>query len=365
MKRTGIHILLVEDDEDDALLTRELFDAIDDIHFEMEWASTYEEALKVIQRRRFDAYLIDYHLGEHNGLELLDVLIDSGCEDPIIMLTGLGNRELDLATMEAGATDYLVKSQINADTLERSIRYAIERKQVEKALREKSKALEHSNKELEQFAYIVSHDLQTPLHTILGFASLLRKRYQGRLDEEADGYLERILAGVERMQLLIKDVLTYSRTGTKEITKRRVDTNEVFQHILAGMQRTLEEADACVTCDSLPTIMADKTQFGLLLQNLIGNAVKYRGNRQPVVHVTAQQQNSHWCFAVCDNGIGIAADKQELIFNAFTRLHRQNEYAGTGIGLAICKKVVERHKGHIWVESEEGKGATFYFTMPL
>ena len=239
-----------------------------------------------------------------------------------------------------------------------------ERKQAEAALQKYADELKRSNKELEQFAYVVSHDLQEPLRTVNSFVKLLEKRYQGQLDADADTFIGFIVDGTSRMQALIRDLLGLSRVGLHTLKQEAIDVNELLGRTLSGMQTTLVEAEAEVTHDALPTVEADATQLSLLLQNLISNAVKFRGDSPPCVHVSAHRSNGSWRFAVQDNGIGIKVDLQERIFEVFRRLHSRNKYDGTGIGLAICKKIVERHGGRIWVESEEGQGATFFFTIP-
>lgn len=238
------------------------------------------------------------------------------------------------------------------------------RKQAEQALSSYAEAVVRSNKELEKFAYIVSHDLQEPLRTISSFVTLLRKRYLGKLDEDADTFIDFILDGSERMQGLIQALLTLSRIGRQELEHLPVDTDAVLDQTLADLHTTLEEAKADVTRDPLPIVEGDTQQLGMLFQNLIGNAVKFRGEATPCVHVAAQRQDQAWRFSVSDNGIGIPEKFHNRVFEVFRRLHSRSKYSGTGIGLSICKKIVERHGGSIWVESEEGNGATFFFTMP-
>ena len=237
-------------------------------------------------------------------------------------------------------------------------------KQAEKALVQKTEALERSNQELEMFNYVVSHDLQAPLRTMGGFAPLLQQRFQGRLDAEADRYIAFIVEGALRMQTLINDLLAYSREGRHAIKRQRIDVNEVLQQTLNSLRAILDEEEAVVTHDPLPMIEADTTQIGRLFQNLIGNGVKFRGEARPHVHVSAKREGGMWCFSVQDNGIGIDRKYQDRIFEVFERLHNESAYEGTGIGLAICKKIVEGHGGHIWVTSDVGQGATFHFTIP-
>ncbi|MEW6569981.1 MAG: PAS domain S-box protein [Nitrospirota bacterium] len=232
-------------------------------------------------------------------------------------------------------------------------------------LKKLSEELKRSNADLQQFAYTASHDLQEPLRGVEGFSRLLSKKYKGKLDEKADEFIEFIIDGVKRMQLLIKDLLEYSQVETKGKRFKPIDTSTPLALALANLQKSIEESEAEVTHDEeLPKVMADSSQISSLFQNLIGNALKFRGEKKPKVHVSFERRGGEWVFSVKDNGIGIDSKNSERIFAVFQRLHGRSEYPGTGIGLAICKRIVERHGGKIWVESEPGKGSTFYFTLP-
>ncbi len=224
--------------------------------------------------------------------------------------------------------------------------------------------LNRSNQELEQFAYVASHDLQEPLRMITGYTQLLSKRYKGKLDQSADEFMGFVVDGAKRMQVLINDLLTYSRVGTRGKEVAPTDCALVLDKTLEGLRVAIQESGAVVTAEPLPVVMGDETQLGQLFQNLIGNAIKYRDHEPPAIHVSCQRENEVWRFAVADNGIGIDPQHAERIFQVFQRLHTREEYSGTGIGLAVCKKIVERHGGKIWVESQGVKGATFYFTLP-
>jgi len=225
--------------------------------------------------------------------------------------------------------------------------------------------LERSNAELKKFAYVASHDLQEPLNQVANYVQLLEMRYRQELDGETQEFMGYVVEGVSLMQTLIDDVLAYSRVDVKGIEFKVIEVEKSLERALNSLRQRIQETGAEITYESLPTAMADNTQLMQLFQNLIGNAIKFRGSEIPKIHIGAQRQEDSWLFSVSDNGIGLEPQFSERIFIIFQRLHTRDEYPGTGMGLAICKKIVECHRGRIWVESELGKGATFYFTIPL
>ncbi|MBI5418679.1 MAG: HAMP domain-containing protein [Deltaproteobacteria bacterium] len=232
------------------------------------------------------------------------------------------------------------------------------------ALRKNMAELESSNKDLEQFAYVASHDLQEPLRMVASYVKLLERRYKGKLDKDADEFIAFAVDGAERMQKMIDDLLTFSRVGTRGRTFGPTDAGAAMEQALENLQLFVKEKGASVTRDPLPVVLADGSQMVQLFQNLIGNAVKFHGNRPPCVHVSANKRDGEWVFSVRDNGIGIEPEYGDRIFRVFQRLHDRETYPGTGIGLAICRKIAERHGGRIWVESKAGEGSTFRFTIP-
>jgi PAS domain S-box-containing protein len=239
-----------------------------------------------------------------------------------------------------------------------------ERRQMEEKLQHTMEELKRSNTELEQFAYVASHDLQEPLRMVSSYVQLLARRYKGKLDKDADEFIEFAVDGSGRMQAMIQALLTYSRVGTKGKPPEPTDCEVILGHVLKNLQAALTESGAEVTHEPLPVIMADGVQMVQLFQNLIGNGIKFQEEGvKPKVHISVEDNSNDWVFSFRDNGIGIDPQYQDRIFVIFQRLHGKTEYKGTGIGLAVCKRIVERHGGRIWVESEPGKGATFKFTI--
>jgi PAS domain S-box-containing protein len=243
------------------------------------------------------------------------------------------------------------------------VRDVTPRRRAEEKLKERSHELARTNEELRQFASVASHDLQEPLRMVSGYTQLLARRYEGRLDEEADQFIRYAVDGVTRMQNLIRDLLSYSRIQTHGRDFEPVNALESLEWALTNLECGVQEAEAIVTHDELPVVQADPVQLGQLFQNLVANSVKFRSEDRLQIHIGAQRGADEWMFSVRDNGIGLDPQYGSRIFDIFQRLHPHDEYEGTGIGLAICKRIVERHSGRIWVESMPGHGATFYFTI--
>ncbi len=244
-------------------------------------------------------------------------------------------------------------------------------KQTEQALRHSeedllrtSRELERSNKDLESFAYIASHDLQEPLRTITGFLQLLEQKVGNQLDDKANQYIHYAVDGSKRMHEMITDLLSYSRVSMQPFSPKRVNLRETLEHALSQIRKSIEDSGATITIKELPSVRADASQMLQVFQNLIGNALKFGSERPLEIQVEARQDQGFWLLSIKDNGIGLDLKQREKIFKIFQRLHSRQRYPGSGIGLSICKKIIERHGGSIWVESVVDAGSTFYFTLP-
>jgi signal transduction histidine kinase len=247
---------------------------------------------------------------------------------------------------------------------EKELEYSVEREKAKKEIEKTVEELRRSNEELKQFAYIASHDLQEPLRMIASYLQLIERRYKGKLDKDADEFIAFAVDGASRLQNMIIGLLAYSRVGTKGKPFEEINCSEVLGDAISNLKIAIEESGALVTADRLPVIKADAGQLIQVFQNLLANAIKFRLEDPPRIHVSAVQKEAEWVFSVRDNGIGIAPEYKDRIFNIFQRLHGK-EYPGVGIGLSLCRRIVERHGGRIWFESETRKGTTFYFTIPI
>jgi signal transduction histidine kinase len=364
-----LRVLVVEDDPADAELTlRELRRGGFDVCSEV--VQTPEEFLVRIRANCPQIVLADYNLGHWRGMEALEIIRREGLDVPLILVSGALGDVTAVECIKQGATDYVLKDSLAR--LPVSIRRALRdqrqrelRQRAEKNLARKVEELARSNAELEQFAYVASYDLQEPLRMVANYTQLLAERYRGKLDEQADKYIHYAVDGATRMQTLIQDLLNFSRVGRQGPRLKRTDCNAVVEQTLKNLETAIKESSAVVNYDRLPVLMADGSQLVQLFQNLIGNALKFRRPETPSIHVNAEKNNNEWVFSVTDNGIGIAPEYFEDIFVIFKRLHTRVEYPGNGIGLAICRKIIEQHGGRIWVEPRPEPGSSFKFTLPI
>ncbi len=377
MDRTGEHTILIVDDMPANLgvltshLERHGYTAV--------VAQGGEECISRAEFVRPDLILLDVMMPGLDGFETCRRLKASPATQdiPVIFMTALTDTADKLTGFAVGGIDYVTKPLDGAEVLARidthltvhGLRLKLEAQNRQlaaevEARRETEAALLRSNTELEQLAYVASHDMQEPLRMVASYLQLVAQRYKGQLDSDADEFIGYAVDGAKRMQALINDLLAYSRVGTKARPFEPTDCNRLADIALGNLAIAIAETGAQVTRDTLPTLKGDASQLLQLFQNLLANAIKFKRDEPPRVHFTAQAQGEFWRFSVSDNGIGIAPEYFDRIFVLFQRLHGRGDYPGTGIGLAICKKIVERHGGEISVQSTLGEGSTFTFTIP-
>ena len=364
----ALRVLLIEDNAEDAeLAIAELRRGGFDVRSEV--VESKPETERCLASASYDVILADYNLPHFHGIEALEILRRADRHIPLILVTGALNSVTAVECVKQGATDYVLKDHLSRLTL--AVRRALdekrlieERTRAQDELTRKAEELARSNRDLEQFAYVASHDLQEPLRMVAAYTQLLAEQYRGKLDAEAEKYLGYVVEGALRMQALVQDLLAFSRVGRNGSARKSVDCNAVMLEVQQNLAVVIQETSALIRQGPLPLVNSDRVHMVQLFQNLVGNALKFRGSRSPEITISAQRRGPEWEFAVTDNGIGIAPQHRELIFVIFQRLHTRAECPGNGVGLAICKKIVEQHGGRIWVESEPGQGATFRFTLP-
>jgi light-regulated signal transduction histidine kinase (bacteriophytochrome) len=366
--RTKASILIIDDDEVNRdILSRQL----KRLGFDVVAAKNGPEGLRLLERRRFQLALVDFMMPDMDGLDVLEAIKENPetCDIPVLIVSALDELSGVSRCIQHGADDYLFKP-FEPILLSARISAALERTRLRTQERERTKELEHlsqelqrSNEDLKRFAYAASHDLQAPLRTITTHLQLLERHIAQRIEPTDLELLQFPVQAALRMNQLIKDLLTYSQVSTEERDITPVSCDDVLASTLEDLSSAIEESEASITHDPLPTVMADRVQLRQLLLNLIGNAIKYRSEQTPRIHVSARREFASWHFTVSDNGVGIPPQHLNEVFNLFKRLHG-HDVPGTGLGLSICKRIMERLGGRIWVESEEGKGSVFHFTIP-
>jgi signal transduction histidine kinase len=419
----ALKVLMIEDHPGDARLTQTKLAQINGLgvpRFEMEWVTNLADGLTRLKEMvsqegiRFDVVLTDLDLPDSPRDETLSRLRAQAPQVPIVVLGGGEDEALALQCVREGAQDYLFKGHVTDIWLAQALCHAVERQRVQVQMASSGQAALVARKpevlntsaqdtqiliedvsgaalqlpdillscqgisdagycpaeELQYFVHAVSHDLRTPLRIVKRYTERLSEVCVGQHDAEVQRCLHFVAEGTTHMEHMLEGLLAYAQIDSPDETLVLTDIEDVLDRVLHTLHAEIVQCDAEVTYDPLPTLLVDQVQLEQVFQNLISNALKYQprnpeqGPRKPKIHITARAQEITWRFAVRDNGIGIAPEHHARIFNIFDRLHTQDEYRGTGIGLAICKRIIERHGGRIWVESEVGHGATFYFTLP-
>jgi two-component system, sensor histidine kinase and response regulator len=357
-------VLIVEDNPAELKL---LCSILEGEGFHVIGCGSARDALLHMQQRSFGVAVVDYRLPDLSGTQLLEQIRNFDVQIRVIIYTGCASYDSVKEAIDLGAFAYIEKLSdrsellrcVHRACLERVDRYALD---LEQAVATRIDELARSNRDLEAFASVVAHDLRSPLLTISGYCQLIEDEYGDRLDATAHEYVAQIIAGAERMNLLIEGILEYSRAGRSVTPLQPVDMQSVLILATANLEGSIREQNARIEIGPMPTVVGDQTQLVQLFQNLLGNALKYHRDETPKIRASASRGANEWRFAVEDNGIGIAEEDFERIFQTFHRRHAR-EYSGTGIGLTVCRKIVERHHGRIWLASTLGQGTTFYFTI--
>ncbi len=368
VRQVSLKVLMVEDNPfDHELVLHELNRS--GFAIEKTLVRTAAEFVTQVRQERPEIVLADYNLGDWTGVEAVAILKQENLDIPVILVSGALGEVAAVECIKQGVTDYVLKDSLTRLPL--VMRRALhekelsrESKRAQRDLAAKVEELARSNEDLEQFAYVASHDLQEPLRMVATYAQLIEERYADKLDDNGRKYVGYAVDGAVRMQALIKDLLAFSRCGRPGMEAGPVDCNQIVQRVLVNLQIAITQSGAFILPANLPNVWGNSSQLEHVFQNLISNAIKFRGERPPRISIGAAKQDEEWAFSVEDNGIGVLPEFAETIFCVFKRLHTRTEYPGNGIGLSICKKIVERHGGRIWVASWPGPGTKICFTLP-
>lgn len=358
-----IKILLIDDDEDDYLITRGLIMEIQDSRHVLDWEADYESGLQRVKAHEHDVYLVDYRLGSHNGLELVQEALQTGCKKPMILLTGVNDREIDIEAMQAGASDYLIKGEITAPLLERSIRYSIQHKK-------NLQALQESEKRKEMFVVTLTHDLKTPIRAEMRILELFRANKFGPVTDTQSEMLEEVLKSNRYMYRMVDNLLTTYRYEDVqvELNLEKTNINAFIKEVIRGDIISLaneKEHDIVFELDeNLPYLSIDQIEMRRVITNLVQNAITYTPPCGVIKIITSQSGESV-TVAVKDNGVGIEPEKIDILFQPYSSMAKRFRHIGTGLGLYLSKQIVEAHGGMIGVNTDAGKGSEFYFMLPL
>ncbi len=364
MEKTQLNILVIDDAPEYHELYRLYLQGDQEVSYHFLNAYNGCDGQKLYQENAVDCVILDYRLPDIDGIEVLRKLARINSAVPVVMLTGEGNERVAVLAMQVGTQNYIPKSVVTPQALRRTIQHAVERAQLMQRVEAYRHELERSNEDLQRFANVVAHDLKSPLRAIAQHLQIIRNDDHAILSDTSKKSFEFAIGGAERMRQLIDSLFEFSKAGFEKRAFELVDCNVVMDSVRSNLASHVTESGAAITSDSLPTIMGDGVQIMQLLQNLIGNALKFC-REKPCIHISARQERDKWIFSVHDNGIGIPRLSQDKIFTIFKRLHKEEEYPGHGIGLAICERVVKNHGGSITVKSEPGSGSTFLFTFPV
>ncbi len=369
MKRAKV--LLVDDRRENLLALEGLLRGPEREIFK---ATSGRQALELLIEHQFAVALIDVQMPEMDGFELAELMRSSDDTQsiPIIFVTaGVHDQAATFRGFDAGAVDFLHKP-LNERIVRSKVKVFLDLYRQKQLLQDQLEKLERSqeelavsNRELERFAYIASHDIKEPLRVIGSYLSLLAKKYRGKLDKDADEYINYAVTGSKRLSTLVESLIRHSQVGGVKVELSETDCNDLVKEVLHDLSASIEEKGAQFSVSGLPSVPCDRTQYRQLFQNLISNAMKFTSGKAPEVRISAERTPDSWTFSVSDNGIGIPEAEKNKIFDAFVRGHAREEFAGDGIGLSICKTIVEKHGGKIWVDSEVGKGSSFTFTLPV
>jgi signal transduction histidine kinase len=373
---TMLRIGLVEDNPGDARLINEMLREPPVTLFRLTHSTRVDHLLESLEHDPVQVLLLDLGLPDSQGMDTFHRINDRVPELPIVIFSGADDEQLASEAVSCGAQDYLVKGRIDSFLLKRAIRYAMERKHAEEEIRSLNRELERrvaertsqllaANKELEAFSYSVSHDLRAPLRHIEGYVGMLQRATRGMLPDNAGRYLETISAATVEMGQLIDDLLAFSRMGAEKMIEARVDLASLLDEVLLGLQMATRDRNITWKIAALPVVIGDPSMLKQVLVNLVGNAVKYTKGRAPAVIevAVAGEENGRCILFVRDNGAGFDMRNAQKLFGVFKRLHRAEEFEGTGIGLAIARRIIDRHGGRIWAEGVVDHGATFYCTL--
>ncbi|MGD9852994.1 MAG: ATP-binding protein [Nitrospirales bacterium] len=366
MPQSLITVLIIDDSEADRELLRRFLNA-GPRSFRILQSDSCAEGWELCLKERPDCLLLDYQMPELDGLNFLTSLTKEENLNflPVLMMTGQGDESIAAEAFKTGAADYLIKGKITAEGIHRAVTKAVEKSVLLKTMERQRAEIARSQGELEQFAHTASHDLQAPVRRILKFLELLEQEMEGNINVRARDYLNRAQRGAVYMRQFIQDLLQYSLVGGSEQPFEVVNLNEVVKTVLGQLEETFASVPAKIEVDNLPTVRGNRTFLQHLFQNLIGNALKFHGETPLMIKVSATRKGSMWDCSVQDNGLGVPLEDCEKIFGVFYRGDHGGAFEGTGIGLALCKKVITLHQGKIWVNSRPGEGSTFHFTLPI